>query len=106
MTTESVTQTQREMAEDLDRYLSNLIKAGGKKVQTGVTEEGYAIVETIALSAAELQAIRARLKDLGVSSTSTPGSAAGDLRANAMLHFKGRPIPALDIESDDAATGT
>jgi len=98
------TPTQKETVELLDEYLLKLLREGGKKVVTSYNEDGSANVDTVALSAAELNVIRSRVKDLKVESAPGTGTASDSLREQAALRFKGRPMPPLS-DGKDAATG-
>lgn len=91
--------THAEMAEELDRELLRVLKEG----DTIVTEDGPV---TVRPSAAKLNQIRARLRDLGVQSPLKSGTAAGNLVDEARIRFKGRAIPPVNTEDRDAATGT
>ena len=93
-----LTPNQTETAELFDAYVLKILRQGGIKI---VTDEGK--VEIIDISAAMLNAIRGRLKDLGATSTAAPGSTASGLLEAARLRYKGKEISPIS-EEDDAAT--
>jgi hypothetical protein len=96
-----------DTAELLDGYLYGLLKQGGIRVQT-TDENGLSKVEMIDLTAAMLNVIRQRVKDLKLGGFAVEGSSTADLikKADARMKFGGKPIPLppIDTRRDDAAT--
>lgn len=101
------TPQQREIASELDRVLLDVLKNGQEQAGPDGT------IVRVKPSAALLNVIRSRLKDLGVNSVPVEDSPAGDLVAEARrrgMTFNGRPIggpknlPPMS-EDEDAAIG-
>ena len=93
---------QSENAELLDNAMNTVLKEG-VTAQDPVTG---AIVK-LTPSAAMFNAIRGRIKDLGVQSPLKQGTAAGNLVETARqkgMSFKGRAIPPVNTQDPDAAT--
>lgn len=93
-----------ENAELLDKAMNTILKEGVTAVDPNTGE-----IVKLSPSAAMLSAIGKRLRDLGVHNNPVAGSPAGDLVKSAMergIKFNGRPIPPVDTDEDDAATGT
>lgn len=92
-------------AEMLDRAMHDIL-INGEEV---VTPDGQTVRK--APSAAMLNAIAKRTKDLRIQSPAAPGSAAARLldeaaRRGKGIRFDGKDItPPLDTEGEDAATG-
>ena len=103
----NATDAQKEASVLLDDYFLKLLRAGGKKVITSYNDDGSANVETVDLTAADLNAIRSRLRDVKVDSVPAENGAENgtpSLLAEAQMRFKGRAIPPLS-DAKDAATG-
>jgi len=109
MTDQKDTHTRLDAA--LDEALLDLI-ANGRVV---LDNEGRPVLDEDGQplrrqpTAADLQAARARLKDLGITKTVTEGSDADRLAAALGLEADENPlenyrIPDLDLTADDAAT--
>lgn len=111
------TKAQTKMAELLDKAMLEVLKEGGEPIvdnEGKVQLDGKGRVVRRRVSAATMNAIRARLKDLGINSVPLQGSAAGRLAQEAAkqgMKFDGKPIdpfttkvPAVDMTADDAAT--
>lgn len=105
---------QARNAELLDRTLHEILKEGGDPVtdrEGKVQLDAKGKVVRSRPSAATLNVIRGRIKDLGISSVPVRGSAAGDLIEEARrrgMKFQGKPITPIGplSEDDDAATGS
>lgn len=91
-----------EMAEQTDRILHDILVNGEEKAVP--TDEGVVKVR-VTPSAAMLNVIRNRLKDLGIQSPMGNGRAADALRdeARRRLRFPGGGMPPISDE-EDAAT--
>lgn len=99
-----ITPEQRELARLLDTEYLRVLKEGEEVVVSG--PEGVNVIKKKP-SAAMLKAIQARVKELGIDTIPATGTAAGTLLDQARtLKFDGKTIPELDMEDDDAATGT
>jgi|GEM_PF-6124146 len=97
---DSANDTQKQLADSLDRVMLDILENG----EIVTNETGEAVRKTP--TAAMLRAIHARVKDIGLTPAAIPGSQADRLiRAAGTIRFNGKPIPAVDTESDDAATG-
>lgn len=97
------TTTQAENADLLDREMNRILREGVKALD----KDGNVV--SLTPTAAMLNAIRGRIKDLGINALPVQGSPAGDLIQSAIhkgMKFRGRVIPPVDTESADAATGT
>jgi hypothetical protein len=96
-----------DTAELLDGYLYKLLKQGGIRIQV-TDEEGNAKVEMIDLTAAMLNVIRQRVKDLKLGGLAVEGSSTADLikKAESRMKFAGKAIqlPPVNTRDDDAAT--
>ncbi len=92
------------IAEAADRQLLDWLQNGKE-----VFDEGGNAVRRRHLSAADINAIYKRLRDLGIQSPAVHGSAAGGLVDEATrqrwVKFQGGRVPLLDTESPDEATG-
>lgn len=105
-----LTPLQSENDSLLDIAMNRLLKEG-KRVVTGRDFEGNAIIGTVDPSAADLNAIRARLKDLKSGAVAGGVNATDSLLEQAEkrfgpMKFKGQsvePLPPI-AEDDDAAT--
>jgi hypothetical protein len=93
--------TQKEMAEELDTILVSILKDG--QVVTVKGDDGVETPVKISPTAAMLNVVRQRLKDLGIQSVPVAGSPAGNLLEAARLRFPG--LPELS-DAEDEATGT
>jgi len=82
------------MADAFDRYLLSIIKEGRKTV---VDDDGNE--STTPLMAADLNVIRQRLKDCGITSTAAPASPIG----NIVAEMKKRSIRIEDMDGDEPA---
>lgn len=101
--TESLEAIQRSMPDKFDRMLNAILDRGGIRVQS-TNADGQPIVEIIDIPAAMAGVIRNRIRDLKVGGLMTKDSPQQTLVEKAAMRFKGRPIPPIDTESDDAAT--
>ena len=88
--------TLETMADEFDKQLLNVLKKGRQIMD----KDGN--LETVEPSAADLNVIRQRLKDCGITSMATQGSPIGNI-VEEMRKRKLR-MPDLDTQSDDAAT--
>jgi hypothetical protein len=98
------TPVQSENAELLDKTMNTILREGVTAIDPNTGE-----IVKLTPSAAMLNAIRGRIKDLGIHNQPVRGSAAGDLIKTAIekgIKFNGRPIPPIDTDADDAATGS
>jgi hypothetical protein len=96
-----------DTADLLDGYLYKLLQQGGIRVQV-TDENGLSKVEMIDLTAAMLNVIRQRVKDLKLGGLAVEGSSTADLikKAESRLKFAGKPVlPPVDTREPDAATG-
>lgn len=82
------------MAEAFDRYLLAIIKEGRKTV---VDDDGNE--STVPLMAADLNVIRQRLKDCGITSSATPASPI----ANIVAEMRRRSMSIEDMDGDEPA---
>lgn len=94
-----------EMANALDRELLDWVKRG--KLDPTEDDPDH----RRQLTAAEIKAVIERLRSLGIQSPSMPGTAGGNLVAEAErrgLTYKGEKIafPPVDLDADDRATRT
>lgn len=87
-----------EMADLLDTTMRDILKDG----QVVLDQDGNPV--KVSPSAAVLNAVSKRLRDLGVQTVAGPNTAAGDLIQTAVRNFKFQPMPPMDTEEDDAAT--
>lgn len=95
-----------DTADLLDGYLYKLLQQGGIRIQV-TDENGCAKVEMIDLTAAMLNVIRQRVKDLKLGGLAVEGSSTADLikKAESRMKFAGKPIlPPIDTRNNDAAT--
>ena len=93
-----------KMSEEFDDALLGLL-VNGREV---VTKDGE--LETIAATAADLNVIRQRLKDCGITAEATADNPIGNIieemnrRKTALTLRNGTTMPECDVHSDDAAT--
>lgn len=87
-----------EMAEELDSALLKVLREG----QVVITDAGPV---TVTPTAAMLNQVRQRLKDLGVTAIPAEGTPTGNLikEARRGLRYQGKEFPALSEEPDAAA---
>lgn len=88
--------TQEDLATQLDAGLLKRLKEAETKGD---------VVEYAKLASV----VRARLKDCGITAVQGAKSPIDELRGEMEkrgMKFKGQPIPPLDTETRDAATGT
>lgn len=99
-----IADVQAENAEQLDRVMNDILVNGEVVVIDGTATRTTP-------SAAMLNVIRSRVRDLGIQSPPHAGTAAGGLIETARkkgLSFNGRPVtgrvPPVNTIDDDAAT--
>lgn len=103
MSDQSIHEVRSNIAEEMDRQLLDILVNGEEKAIP--TDKG---IETVRVtpSAAMLNVIRNRVKDLKIQSPIGSGRAQDELLAEARKRFKFTGnMPELDLEGDDAATG-
>lgn len=88
--------TLETMADEFDKQLLNVLKKGRQIMD----KEGN--VQQVEPTAADLNVIRQRLKDCGITSMATQGSPIGNIVEE--MRKRKLQMPQLDTESDDAAT--
>lgn len=94
--------THARMSEAVDNVIVDALE-NGQTVVTGTDREGKPIVETITPTAAMVgQAIR-RLQQLGISQMGKSEHPVA--QAVRRMKFKGKTIPTIDTDQEDAATG-
>ena len=85
------------MASAFDNYLLTLVREQRKTV---VDDNG--VEAQVPLSAADLNVIRQRLKDCGITSTAAPASPI----ANIVAEMRKRQLKIEDMDADEPAFGT
>ena len=85
------------MSNAFDKILLDIL-LNGREV---VTRDGELM--KIQATAADLNVVRQRLKDCGVSAEVTDSNPIGNIVEE--MRLRGLRMPALDMDSDDAATG-
>ena len=88
--------TLEEMAGEFDKLLLSVLKQGRQIMD----KEGNP--QTVEASAADLNVIRQRLKDCGITSMATQGSPIGNIVEE--MRKRKLKMPDLDTQYDDAAT--
>ena len=86
-----------KMSNAFDKILLDIL-LNGREV---VTRDGELM--KIQATAADLNVVRQRLKDCGVSAEVTDSNPIGNIVEE--MRLRGLRMPALDMDSDDAATG-
>lgn len=91
-----MSETLETMGNEFDRTLLGVLKNGRQVMD----KDGE--VQTLEPSAADLNVIRQRLKDCGITSMATSGSPIGNIVEE--MRKRNLKLTELDIVSDDAAT--
>lgn len=86
-----------KMSQAFDNILLDIL-LNGREI---VTKDGELM--KIQATAADLNVVRQRLKDCGVSAEVTDSNPIGNIVEE--MRLRGLRMPALDMDSDDAATG-
>ena len=99
------TDEQKNLAVLADKELLRVLEEGEEVIVSG--PEGHDIIKKRP-SAAMMKVILTRIEKLGIDAPAREGNAAGNLldAARSILKYDGKAIPSLDMEEDDAATGT
>jgi hypothetical protein len=87
---------QDEISGEFDKLLLSILTRGREIVDKGGN------VTTVQATAADLNVIRQRLKDCGISAEVTDNNPIGNIVEE--MRRRGLKMPELDTESDDAAT--
>lgn len=85
------------MAAAFDEYLLRLVREGRKTV---VDDDGNEAV--VPLNAADLNVVRQRLKDCGITSTAAPASPI----ANIVAEMRKQKLRIEEMDGDEPAFGT
>lgn len=91
-----MSETLEQMGDQFDKALLGVLKNGRQVMD----KEGE--IQTIEPSAADMNVIRQRLKDCGITSMATSGSPIGNIVEE--MRKRNLQMPELDIVSDDVAT--